>query len=163
VGVEGARFGQLVLVGGRQRQAVAVGENTPRVVAHNASPGRTGGQFRSYGGPFPLRTVRKHSRYVPEATREPAAPHRTPHSAAGRRITCRPRVGTRTGRASGPVPAVRRSGLRLERLRQRPPRRLALLAVPVGGLGRVHQRVPDPTLDDEPPVDGAVLGPALGV
>src|SRR5690606_37995511 len=30
-------------------------------------------------------------------------------------------------------------------------------------LGRVHQRVPDPTLDDEPPVDGAVLGPALGV
>src|SRR5690606_20770988 len=127
VGVEGARFGQFVLVGGRQRQAVAVGENTPRVVVHNASPGVTVGQFRSYGGPFPLRTVRKHSRYVPEAPRKAGTPHLTPHCASSSSTTSptttqttsprtrtrlsgpsRPAAGLRAGRAARPVPAVRR-------------------------------------------------------
>ncbi|GAB2328930.1 hypothetical protein STREPTOSP366_41010 [Streptomyces variabilis] len=75
VGVEGAALGQLVLVGGGQGQAVAVGEYPSRIVVHVASPGTTVGQFRSPDGLFPLRTVRNHSRYVPEATRREGMPH----------------------------------------------------------------------------------------
>lgn len=47
VGVEGPGLGEFVLVGGRQRQAIAVGEHSPRVFVHDALPDRPVGQFRS--------------------------------------------------------------------------------------------------------------------
>lgn len=78
VGVEGPGVGEFVLVGGWQRQAVAVGEYPSRIVVHVASPGSPVGQFRSPCAPFRthtrMRTVRKHSRYVPEATRKEVMP-----------------------------------------------------------------------------------------
>ncbi len=91
VGVEGAGLGEFVLVGGRQRQAVAVGEHPTRIVVHVASPGRPVGQFRSPCVPFPthdqMRSVRKHSRYVPEATRKVGLPDLTPQSRPSRAQT----------------------------------------------------------------------------
>lgn len=74
VGVEGPGLGEFVLVGRRQRQAVAVGEYPTRIVVHVASPGRPVGQIRSPCGPLWMRTVRNHSRYVPEATRTEVMP-----------------------------------------------------------------------------------------
>ncbi|SER58033.1 hypothetical protein SAMN04487983_1018130 [Streptomyces sp. yr375] len=47
IGVEGPGLGEFVLVGRRQRQAVAVDQYPTREVVHVASPGRPVGQFRS--------------------------------------------------------------------------------------------------------------------
>jgi hypothetical protein len=74
VGVERTRLREFVLVGRRQRQAVAVGEHPSRIVVHDASPsalspGRyrnnaRSRQIRSLTGLLSLRTVRGFSRYV---------------------------------------------------------------------------------------------------
>src|SRR5882757_3203530 len=53
------------------------------------------------------------------------------------------------------------SRLRLERLGQTLPRVLTQIAVPVGGLRRIHQRVSLLRADDEPAVDRPVLRAAV--